>query len=206
MIIIYNDAQPWTQNGDVTSLLQLHEWHPTNAYTFLPLATSTRDPHLSTIVESLLLSWCCSSSGYFSLTLTLRCHRSTRFCVDHTHVQRKTPRARGTIPSVAQSSPSWKKAYTPLMAQSWKPGRGEFPRQTLWIHGNKDRVAVWWWLILWIFCLLSDPCACEERSAGVDWVFGWWSVLAEDRAMRSIWCFVAARTCWAKHILRSKYQ
>ena len=87
------------------------------------------DPHLSTIVESLLLS-CCSSSGYFSLTL--RCHRRSQheILVDHAHVQRKTPRATGTIPSRAQSSPSWKKEYTPLMAQSCKPGRGEFPRQT----------------------------------------------------------------------------
>ncbi len=166
------------------------------------------DPHLSTIVESLLLS-CCSSSGYFSLTL--RCHRSTRFCVDHTHVQRKTPRATGTIPSRAQSSPSWKKAchWWPNHENLEEANSLDRPFESMEIKTDgcptwTAAVAVWWWLILWIFCLLSDPCACEERCAGVDWVFGWWSVLAEDRAMRSIWCFVAAPTCCAKHIVRSK--
>jgi hypothetical protein len=132
---MYNDAQPCTQKGDVTSLLQLHEWHPTNAYDFLPLATSTRwsspfdHSRKSTAIVLLFLRVFLLDSTMSSQHEILR--RSYTRPTKDTESDGNHPLSGAIKPLVEKGMP--------LMAQSWKPGRGEFPRQTFWIHGNKDR-------------------------------------------------------------------
>ena len=173
MITIYNDAQPCTQNGDVTSLLQLHEWHPTNAYNFLPLATTTQwsspfdHSRKSTAIVLLFLRVFLLDST-MSSQIAARDSASIMHTSNERHRERRepSPLGRNQAPRGKRNTRHCWPNHVNL-AEASSLDRPVNP----WKSHVNAAVAVWWWLILWIFCLLSDPCACEERCAGVDWVF-----------------------------------